>query len=439
MTANRWTSKGLSLIELIVALALILVALAIAFPMWDQFNRLSTTQLREHGERSDVLVATSFLMQDIHYAKALSVIHDNQLSVTVKDGSLVNYSLQTRDGKAYLVRENSGQEQAFLEIYDIRFTLENADLVNINFFTNRANPQTADVKISKWGYSFASPANFIADQKIFVLSSRFYFSGSEINGPNETLYIKGGLETHDLNGGNFTNVKTIYIDGNVLLDGGSAGMGYKDNTGLIIVDGDMTLWSGTREIYGDVYVSGDFKLKDAKIYGNVYVKGNLELGWTPQISGKIEYEGTLTKPNNYNQGVLSKCTKVSSVKTNQIPAYEIPGLRPDDWYRSHGYYSGGMLANGIKIFATNYSSNDWVSSKDVVVVSKGDITFNGWRNISGVLFAPYGKITMNIASFTGVAISRDGVFMTSGGSKINSKNITEMIADPADYPFGGSP
>jgi hypothetical protein len=55
--------------------------------------------------------------------------------------------------------------------------------------------------------------------------------------------------------------------------------------------------------------------------------------------------------------------------------------------------------------------------------------------MTGVLFAPNGKVNFNGASFDGLVIARDGFYVTSGGSTINFKSIKEFIPNKEDFPL----
>jgi len=289
-------------------------------------------------------------------------------------------------------------------------------------------------------------ANFTKNQTnyidgIFVYGSTLSFGGSSITGPGATTAITGGLVTSDLNGGASIDVTNIYVGGNVNLDGGSAGLGSSTQPGNIYVNGNLRLWRGAREIYGDVYVNGNFDLKDARIHGNVYVNGNLTLDYTPWLADDayIYYTGTITYPQYYNHPeIISKCI-------NQI---SVPGFEPltmnlttksADWYTAHGYVSGGSLTDNMKIFADSYSSTGWQNSVSnlTVVARNGDITITGLGSsgVTGVFFAPYGKVTFNGGFIKGIVIARDGFFVTSGGTAVTFLNINHFIGDPDDYPF----
>ncbi|MCT8336681.1 PKD domain-containing protein [Methanoculleus sp. Afa-1] len=310
--------------------------------------------------------------------------------------------------------------------------------------TLNASNAYGTASLSKPGYiriTEDSFINFIIDENVFVYGNTLKFSGNNINGPGATVVITGGLNTNDLNGGASIAVSDIYFDGAVTLDGGSADLGSPVQPGSIYVNGDLELWKGSRDIYGDVYVNGNFRLKDAKIHGNVYVNGDLTLDWTPTVAenARIYYTGTLTKPDNYDAGILAKCIHQATVPGFTMPDEEIPPTKPADWYAARGYDPSGDLTSNMKIFADSYSSisRKPTATNVTIIASTGDITITGMggSGVTGVFFAPNGKVTFNGGSLEGVVIARDGFFVTSGGTQVTFKNVEEYISNPADYPF----
>lgn len=279
----------------------------------------------------------------------------------------------------------------------------------------------------------------------FIYSSRFEFTGSCIEGAGRTL-VTDGITTVNLNGGSALNVSTMYFNSAVAMDGGSTSFGSSVMPGKIHVNGNLSLWNGMRNVYGEVYVRGDLRLKDARMHHDVYVDGNVELGWTPQIHGNIYYTGTLTHPSSYNTALLSKMIKVSEVPSFSVPLQSY-ALRPEGWYAAQGYnqsitYSGGTLREdvipkGAKRFVESYRSSHWSSPlEDIVIVSKGDIVIEGGgRTISGFLFAPNGTVTLNIAQFTGIIVSKEGVLWKRGGSTFQAKSLEEIFSVESQYPF----
>jgi PKD repeat protein len=298
--------------------------------------------------------------------------------------------------------------------------------------------------VTKTEYIQVTPVpfvNYVIEEDVFVYGSQLSFSGANVAGPDATVVLTKSLTTSDLNGGTSIAVNTIYIDGDVTLDGGSAGLGSASNPGNIYVTGDMNLLSGTRDIYGDVYVRGNFRLKDARIHGNVYVDGDVTLDWTPWLAdgAHVYYTGTLHAPAYFNQAIVDKCVHQGSVPGFTMPETAIPAVKASDWYTARGYASKGPLTDNLKIFASSYTSSSWTSTVNnvVIIASTGDISITGLggSGIRGVLFAPNGKVTFNGGFFEGVVIARDGFDVTSGGTKVTFKNLETYFSSPDDYPF----
>jgi len=295
--------------------------------------------------------------------------------------------------------------------------------------------------------------DLLVNEQVFVYGSTMSFSGGTVSGSDATIVIRGPLDTDDVNLGATIATSTIYIDGHVELNKGSAGLGSSVNPGKIYVNGDLTLWNGTRSIYGDVYVNGNLRLKDAKIYGNIYVNGTVELGWTPTLSSNtnIYYVGDgnpatpdIIHPSYYNQSILDKCHKIPYGNVQAFPSFSMPNVtipdpRSSAWFPPKGYVPSGALVSGLKIYTEgDYISSVWRPTADnVIIVSKGNISITklGGSGLSGILYAPYGKVTFNGGSFTGMVIARDGFFVTSGGTTVTFRGIENYIASADDYPF----
>ncbi len=287
---------------------------------------------------------------------------------------------------------------------------------------------------------------FLVKNDIFVYGSQFEFQGNQVNGPNATIIVGGNLLSSQLNGGSFSNVSNININGSVNIDGGSAGLGSPTSPGTIYVNGDVTLWGGTRHIYGDVYVNGNLKLKDAIIHGNVYVQGNVELDWTPTIEGNasIYYKGTLKYPNNYHQSILDKVILKADVPKLTKSYTDIPPLKDSQWYKDHGY-TQTIKPDNMRLYGNSINVQSYYDSglgkyvntfTNAIIVSQRDININsGGLKMTGILFAPNGKVTFSGESFEGVVIARNGFNVTSGGTTITFKGIEQYIRDPKDFPL----
>ena len=283
--------------------------------------------------------------------------------------------------------------------------------------------------------------DFIIEENVFVYGTAFQFNGGNVNGPGATIIVTGGLDTDDLNGGASISVSNIYIDGDATLNGGSAGLGSAEEPDAIYVNGNLTLVNGGRDIYGDVYVNGNFRLNAARIHGNVYVDGDLILEWgVPQIAegARIYYTGINTPPPNYDASIIAKCIHQATVPGFTMPDRGIPSTKPAGWYAAQNYTSGGALTDNKMIFASSYSSPSAATANNVIIIaSDGDISItNGWSGkVTGVFFAPKGKVTFIGDSLEGVVIARDGFFVESGGTTVTFKNIDQYISNPEDYPF----
>ncbi len=273
-----------------------------------------------------------------------------------------------------------------------------------------------------------------------MLGSELIFRGSTLSGPGGIVIIRGGLTTANVNLGAALAVSTMYFDGAVSLTSGSTSLGSATEPGALYINGDLTLVGGTRHIYGDVYVNGNLRLSDALIHGDIYVNGNVALEWgVPVIdAGKnIYYTGTLSWPNNYSQSVLDRAIHQATVPGFDMPGDFNPTLRADSWYPPRGYVASGTLVSGLKVFANSYSSTSWRPTiHNVIIVSKGNITITGLGSsgLSGVLIAPFGRVTFAGAFFQGLVLARDGFHVTSGGTTVTFRNISEFFATEDDIP-----
>jgi PKD repeat protein len=286
--------------------------------------------------------------------------------------------------------------------------------------------------------------DYVIEEGVFVYGNVLNFQGGNINGPDATVVVTGGLSTADTNLGASVNVTTIYIDGDVNLLSGSASLGSSTNPGKIYVNGSLSLGNGGRNIYGDVHVARNFYLKDARIHGKVYVDGNLTLDWTPWIAddARIYYTGNFTYPPTMSTDILNKCIHQATVPGFNMPDQEIPPTKAANWYATRGYVLGNPpLTSNLKVFDSSYSptsiSGESTANNVIIIAHEGDIALTelGWIHVKGVLFAPNGKVTFSGGSFEGLVIARDGFFVESGGTQVTFKNLDQYIGDPNDYPF----
>ena len=307
--------------------------------------------------------------------------------------------------------------------------------------TNAAGSNT----FTRTNYVNVTISNFtqyIIQNNVFVYGTELYFAGGTVNGNGATIIINGPLYSSTLNGGSVISVSSIYVDGDVTLNAGSATLGSASVPGALFINGNLNLNGGSRDIYGDAYVAKSLTLENCRIHGNMYVNGDVNLDWgVPTIdAGKyIYYTGTLTYPNSYDSAFLARCIKLTSVPGFSMPNQTLPSVKPASWYTAKGYTSGGTLASNLKVFADSYSSTSYqpTATNVVIVAANGDITLTGLGSsgVTGVLYAPNGKVTFDGGSFTGVVIARDGFFVTSGGTTITFTNLASYFGSQDDYPF----
>ncbi|ABZ82858.1 conserved hypothetical protein [Heliomicrobium modesticaldum Ice1] len=273
---------------------------------------------------------------------------------------------------------------------------------------------------------------------LFLFGNKLSVTGSSrVNGTDATALIKDQIDNKNTSvpfgDAVDVNTKIIFIDDHLYFDGGSNKIGLQDNTSKTYIKGNLTTWNGRHELYGDIYVAGNYRLKDAIVYGNIYVNGNLELGWTPTIKGTIYYTGTLTVPNNYDSSIVKKTKKVTGLDDFQIPNFSIPNLQQDSWYFSRGYTSDPTMKNNMKYFGNSISFKNWGDPycNNVTIASKGNITLQGNLHFSGILFAPNGKVTIeDSCTFQGIIVANQ--VSVTGNAGVTFQRI---IDDESKLPF----
>ncbi|NEU29788.1 prepilin-type N-terminal cleavage/methylation domain-containing protein [bacterium LRH843] len=439
---NLLSSTGFTLLEVLLTLAVSTVLLGvITSVLITSANHNTKTQSHINLRQEANLIITQLRQQHQGAAYVLNVddlLHNDQVQFA---------EIKLTNGNTRINETNkTGNISPSVDL-DVRFTLmdqeKNEFAIDTVIEGNQLSGTTIDVEVPT-DPEIETFYGFLRDKNVFVYGSEFSFSGSQVNGPNATMVIRGNLHGSQLNGGSFSNVSYIYIDGTVNIGGGSAGIGSKTNPGAIYVNNDVSFGSGNRDIYGDLYVNGNFDLGQATVYGNVYVNGNFSIGidrsfdnFIKNTKGHIYYTGNMSVPSFFNIHDPSfPAKKVDSVPSFQMPNYDIPRLKPDKWYADNGYVSGGSLANSKRIFSkTDYAFTSSNTFRDVIIVSNGNITLSGWMHLTGVIFAPNGKVTFSGGSFEGLVIAKDGFDVISGGSTVTFKNIDQYIANQKDYPF----
>jgi len=120
---------------------------------------------------------------------------------------------------------------------------------------------------------------------------------------------------------------------------------------------------------------------------------------------------------------------ISAIKTDEIrfPNVSMPKFRDREWYREKGYSNNTTPQDGMRYYGSTYSFPTWNSYSDVVIVSSGDIILSGNVSVSGMLFAPNGKvITGGSANFSGIIIAEEVVLGSSSPIIFKSFNTEDL-------------
>src|SRR5690606_14138243 len=112
----------------------------------------------------------------------------------------------------------------------------NAGTFTVNLTVTNAGGSATKIRTDYITVTEESGINDFITENVFIYGNQLYFEGDLINGPGATVLINGGLDTSNINQGMSIAVTKIYIDGNVNLDSGSAGLGSSSNPGTICIN-----------------------------------------------------------------------------------------------------------------------------------------------------------------------------------------------------------
>lgn len=472
-------NKGFTLLEVLIVIAIMGLVAGIIFPLLNINNKFTSTQLKESNQRNDVRVASTYLHDDIKYAKEV-LVGEKQLEIKDHNNRTIKYYIkQSTNNEKSLVREIDSLN-VFRSIEDVNFKLLNDKLVSVKFITGIENNKSIEFKITRLDFELArepveepedSFYEYMVKKMVFLFGSNLSVSGStQVNSTssNNGSIIIDNWDKADVifSGNNEINMKSIYINkpDNQIKFTSSTKLGAKGFTEIINIKGAVFLNNGGSEINGNqVFIDGDTTFNQSgKIHGKeIYIRGNVLLAnGSAEISGdrifidgdvRFEDTGTIRGKEICITGEVIHGKKKGTIYGEEIDIIEFPWpdqidiilqpmplLHPDNWYYDKGYVSGGNLRDGIKIFANNYSfdrNGENNTFRNVIIVSKGNITLNNWMHVTGLLFAPNGKVTFDGGSFEGVVIAKDGFEVKNGGSIITYRNISDYIKNAEDFPL----
>lgn len=267
-------------------------------------------------------------------------------------------------------------------------------------------------------------------------------SGMGESGITELISIKGDLE---IKYGNPKIIsKEIFIDGSIIFDG-SAKIESQEKTyikgNVVINNGNPTLSSKEVYIDGSVTFDGSGRINADK----VYISGDVNFNkWDTYINAKEIYvEGNVYSATNNDAHKNIPHGEFISSDLPKHPKIQIPKLRGENWYSNNGYERKDTLEDNVKIFTNDFTfrklqgEDQDYDLNNVTIVSKGDIDLSnmGGISLSGILFAPNGKVIFKGESFKGMVIAKDGFDTSRGGTDITFRNIQHYFSSSKDVPF----
>jgi len=450
---NKYISQqsGLTLIELLAALTISALLIGIIYgALTSSVKSNNKTQSHINLRQEANLIITEMRKRHQEATVNYDICYNQLLSNEMpsrKDLSLENVSINEMT-----ISKTECRAVDYSKDLPVQFTL--MDQQNSNEFTidtvieKKRNSRSVAVEIEGPDKQDPDFFNYLKMNNVFVYGSDIsVFGGALVNKPENTqaTIIINNQNRSDLvfSGNNQLSVKNIYIDKsqNEINFNSSAKLGKLGVTGIVSIKGNVNLDNGGAEINGDtIYIDGNVDFgSSGKITGKkVYISGNVTFGnwWAQIIADEIYIGGNVVKQQVQN--IVGNLKEFKDISMLVHPNLKIPLFHEDNWYDANGYVSGGKLQDGKKIFANSYTTNEWhPTTKNVVIVSKGDITIGnfGSSTLTGVLFAPNGKVSFTGASFEGMVISKDGFFVGNGGGTVTYRNISEFISSASEFPL----
>ncbi|SEV81218.1 Cellulose binding domain-containing protein, partial [Ruminococcaceae bacterium KH2T8] len=188
-------------------------------------------------------------------------------------------------------------------------------------------------------------------------------------------------------------------------------------------ESDYTFAGWKSEITGDIYAGGNVLYQGSELYmdGTIYAGGTISAdGWRIEVTDMVEDSEVFEMPD-WSESILAK--------EDMYPEIDIADLESQDQILTSGYY---YSEDDITINGTTFTG-------DVIIVSKGDITYNVESLNYGeeatgriLLYSEEGDITIN-----GSRIEINGMlYAPNGRVSFNTYDTTingRIIADEFSY------
>lgn len=405
LKSNLKNTKGVTLVELLVVLALLGMILSLGYSLNFLGMNIFTKGSSQANIQQKVRLASDFITKEVRYATDLKIlnlsepipekdnieedlyyifIHDNIIEHRYKGNSKIitdeiqklsfekaTDKITEKDIDNILNFEIVGNDKK--QNYNIKSEALIMNLPKNSKILNENEDKPSIAICYKKTLPIESNPNEQWENYVLMTTKLTCKGSSNINAPEATIVVKDSPEDFEikLSGGPSNGIiaKRMYTDQNINLIG-SAILGTINNPGSFYIDGNVKL-------NGSAY-----------IHGELYYTGNLKIPHWINISDN----------------------KVANI---DFPDISMPSLKTKGWYTERGFTSNTETKDNMKYFGDSYTFQSWNSPwndifSDVVIVSKKNITLSGDVDASGILFAPNGKVTITgSSSFEGIVIAKE--------------------------------
>ncbi|WP_168198272.1 prepilin-type N-terminal cleavage/methylation domain-containing protein [Crassaminicella thermophila] len=454
--------KGITLIELLLALALISMILSISYSL-NIFGIKSFSKASSQANvQENVRLAVDFITQETRYATQLEIL-DN---------------LETIPEKAQI---DEDEYYILLNDHSIEYRYKDHSKVIANIIENLSfhKDKDADKILSFIIEGKDKKQKYDLNSKVLAINLTKEIMTSSENGiaikykktkekENKTDYEKWKncvLSTNFLAVGKNTMIKKIntpnpiiYVNGDIYLDKNSQ-ISLPKNA-IIYAKGDIFLGQNAQirmEENSTIYTDGNIYIgKNAWIYSKenttIYAKGSIELEQNSLIKLKensrifscnriyLEKNATIYLYRNsmiYAKGNIHKEKNAlvygKEVNFNlpniSISDLSIPPLQKDEWYIEKKYSSIMIARNNMKFFGSYFELPKNRQCYNITIVSKGMIGISKNCKASGVLYAPDDIVIINKNSFF------DGIVIANEIYLDKNVQLSQVLDYSNDLPF----
>ncbi|WP_315119373.1 prepilin-type N-terminal cleavage/methylation domain-containing protein [uncultured Clostridium sp.] len=407
MKGSKKFKKGFTLVELIIVIGIFSFIVGLAYSVINSSSIFINKQINNVNKQNDIRVTVEWITKDLQSSDSLTYNETEEIIYCIgNNGREVKYIKEEQGAingeKVYkIIREDNEDRFILIEniplggfvidkldnLFSVKILIKdkfNKDREEEFYVTTKKNVAIIDKpeeeKDGQWGNC------------VIVANYLDVSGGAAVEAPDSTIIVRDDKDnTMKLTGGISISAANIYISHNLDLEG-SARIGNDDNSSSIYIDGDVNL-NGDSYIYKTLYYTGKLDVQHwIDVEGKKVDKINFPNIWVPSLELEEWY---IEKGFKY-------------IKKHSI--------------------TEGTASDGMKVlFEDSYRFPSWQSYSKVNVVSKEDITLSGNVNVNGILFAPNGTVNVGAgSSFAGIIVAKD--VQISGGAKVKFQkfNIKDL-------------